>query len=118
MISIEEERELKIACFSCDKHIDVTTCGACREITKHLIAGILRGTERVYLTETTRHKRGRKPKLSLDKQEELTKERIIKGYTFRKLAKKYKVSPATANKVYHKRKANLLPYYKREEDLN
>jgi len=56
-------------CFTCDKLTDnyeanKRTCASCREVLKIDLVQIIKEMDPIYLSESNRNKRGRKPKLT------------------------------------------------------
>ena len=90
-----------ITCYKCTKDRCVEICGKCRQVTKYQLVQIILEKDPVYLSEDSRHKRGRKEKLTMDQKGDLAYAHKM-GETLRDLAKKYNVSPATAFRAYHK----------------
>ncbi|HZK52959.1 MAG TPA: hypothetical protein VFC84_01960 [Desulfosporosinus sp.] len=82
---------------------DLITCGRCREVVKIDLVRIITKMEKIYLTETIRHKDGRKYKLTDMEQQDITYAHKT-GQSMDELAKKYKVSKGTIFNVLHRDK--------------
>jgi Mor family transcriptional regulator len=86
-------------CHSCTKPKSLQTCGACREVKKIDLVNAVLGLDRVYLSERTRNKAGRRPVLTTQQEKEIRTDNFFFGTSIRKLARQYHVSPSTIHKV-------------------
>jgi hypothetical protein len=82
-------------CSSCSKIPSKSVCGACRDVLKIDLVMELQGSDVVYLSENSRCKTGRKPKLSATEQHDIYIAYNNKTATLKKLASEYKVSIST-----------------------
>ena len=73
---------------------DLQICGRCREVMKIDLVRIITKMEKIYLTETMRHKEGRNSKLTTKEQHDIKIARR-NGKSVTDLAKEYKVSRGT-----------------------
>ena len=90
-------------CTTCDKEPELETCARCREVLKVDLAKIVRGMERIYLSESNRNKKGRPIKIT-NKQTLFNIKQACKfGSVSKKvLAKKYRVSVRTIYNIARK----------------
>lgn len=99
------ERGEGMICFKCEKltgdyDTDKMTCACCREALKIDIVRILRGMDRVYLSEGNRNKAGRKRKLTADERNDI-KYVYKTGTSMGELARRYQVSKGTIFNIVH-----------------
>lgn len=94
-------------CFKCDKltnnyKADKETCAACREVFKIDLVKVILGLDPIYLSESNRNKKGRKPKLTPDDMNDIPWKHNHEGESLGSLAKEYGVSKATIFNIVHK----------------
>lgn len=88
-------------CFTCNKEKDLQTCARCRDVLKIDLVRIVLEMTPIYLSESNRNKKGRKPRLTATDQHDITYAHK-NGKSMGELAKKYKVSRATIFNTVHK----------------
>lgn len=93
-------------CFYCDKltgnyETDKETCANCREVLKIDLVRAVLEMDPVYLSESNRNKKGRKPKLSATDQYDITQAYKNHTESMGKLAKMYNVSKSTIYNIAH-----------------
>lgn len=94
-------------CFTCNKRTgnyksDKITCGACREVLKIDLVNIVLGLDPIYLSESNRNKKGRKPKLTATEQNDIKWLYNHNDISMEKFAKKYGVKKSTIFNIIHK----------------
>lgn len=97
-------------CYTCDKHTgdynaDKEICAACREVLKVDLVNMVLDLDPVYLSESNRNKKGRKPKLTATQKNDIYHEHM-RGTSMDQLAAKYEVSKATIYNTVHKEAQN------------
>lgn len=93
---------MNVYCSKCSKIPSKTVCGACRDVLKIDLVMELQGSDVVYLSENSRCKTGRKPKLSATEQHDIYIAYKNKTATLKKLASEYKVSTSTIFNIVNK----------------
>lgn len=96
-------------CFSCTKRtgnreIDIEICAKCQDVQKIDLVELLLERDPVYLSESTRYKAGRAPKLAPDECRAIYAAHE-EGVSMGKLAAKYGVSKGTIFNVIQKEKS-------------
>jgi len=94
-------------CFTCDKigskhSDDKHTCGICREVLKIDLVRRVLELDPVYLSESNRHKTGRKPKLTATERHDIAQAYKDGAASLGALAKKYKMSKSAIFNIVHK----------------
>jgi len=79
---------------------DLKTCANCREVLKIDLVKVILEMERIYLSESNRHKGGRPSKLTATDQHDI-KYSHGNGESMGKLAEKYGVSRSTIFNIVH-----------------
>lgn len=92
-------------CFSCDKlsgeyKTDKTVCASCKDVLKIDIVLLLLERDPVYLSENTRNKKGRKPKLTATQQHDI-KWAHKRGQSMASLADEYNMSKGSIHRIVH-----------------
>lgn len=97
-------------CYNCDKrtgdyHADKEICAACREVLKVDLVNKVLELDPVYLSESNRYKKGRKPKLTATQKNDIYHEHR-RGASMDQLAVKYGVSKTTICNTVNKEAQN------------
>lgn len=97
-------------CFTCTKltgneKTDKSICASCREVLKIDLVRVVLDLDPIYLSESNRNKRGRKPKLTADEMNDIKcayENPPVNGkISMRDLAKKYEISVGTVSRIVH-----------------
>lgn len=88
-----------IACYDCVKNKSKEVCGACREVLKFDLVNMVLGMDRVYLSESSRNKKGR-PSVTNDEKIRYAVAKAYKKHeSYRKVGEMFGMSKSSVGKI-------------------